>query len=218
MTYTYDDFLRNIVDFNLPIHNSSSLWHMWSEPHRRYHDVLHLQHGFLLAREMVGQYTFDFDEKFILKHVLSAWCLHDAVYVVGSSLNEENSANLVSSYVSDSWIDINAVRKAVLKTKNHTCPNNLVECMVIDIDLWGLGSEYPAYNINKALVKNEYRQQYTEDEWVEGRIKFLNSFLGRNNIFWTPLGFKREAKARDNMQRELDDLLLDKAFGRGNDG
>lgn len=202
MPYTYEQFVDDIEICGVSPYamNTRFVYDMWSQPHRRYHGLSHLEHGLKLAPKVAEQYG----RAVQISKVVSAWVLHDLVYTIGCHLNEVNSADFVQYVAREN--DYTEIRQAVCSTAMHDNPRSLLDCIIIDMDLWGLGADWDTYVKNMWDVKAEYAQQYTEDQWVDGRHKFLAERLSRQNVYWTPLGFKREEQARSNMTAELNSL------------
>ncbi len=73
---------------------------------------------------------------------------------------------------------------------------------MVDCDLAGLTEDWEIYKENTENIWKEYSQIYTEEQFKNGRIKWLQEFLTKPKIFQTQ--FFDEEKARNNLKKELD--------------
>jgi len=86
-------------------------------------------------------------------------------------------------------------------TTHQGSPQTKLEEIICDMDLKELGTD--RYIQNAIEVREEFAS-LSEEEWIEGRIKFLRFMLNKDSIFHTE-GFKEmyESKARENISNEL---------------
>jgi len=169
----------------------------YTEPQRRYHNLSHLE------------YIFEFIEKAGLP--LDRWCidailLHDIVYDPEQSDNEEKSAELADTLLMNSDIysqeDSNLVCQMILDTKSHS-PTIKDSEIVIDCDLAGLAASWDVYSKHTAAIQDEY-SFLGDADFNEGRKKWIQSFLEREQIFYTDYGLDfLEYRARHNLTQEL---------------
>lgn len=164
------------------------------EPHRTYHDIGHPVDLLTIAKK--------FEQELTNEQVLAIW-YHDAIYVTGSSTNEEDSANLFMEHsVHDTDINRNLVRQIILDTKEEI-PNVEESKLVIDLDLSGLGSSREQYAFNGSQIAIE-NAKVTTNQWFINREAWLEKFLGREFIYHTDWGREKfESTARENMEWEL---------------
>jgi len=179
----------------------------YGEPHRRYHVLTHP------AKMLeIGMEHFDLTNE----QVLAIW-YHDAIYVSGATDNEARSAELFENdyfdneeecYLLSNRVEIegNTVKQIILDTKTHV-PSIKESEAVIDLDLMGLGSRFEEYWQNARDVRFEF-QGFGDVEWKEGRAKFLQKMLDREQIFYTEFGKRLESDARKNMSYELNLLKV----------
>lgn len=125
---------------------------------------------------------------------------HDVVYTPGASDNEEKSYELYESirkYKSDE------VKNLIMSTKDHIpVTDTFNEKLIIDLDLYGLGSVWGDYTENGKKIWREYSGFFTWEQFLAGRIKFIDKFLSRDKIYHTGLFPAREGRARRNLMRE----------------
>jgi predicted metal-dependent HD superfamily phosphohydrolase len=168
----------------------------YSEPHRHYHSLEHIAQMLTLGRDQLPT-----DEQ-----IAAIW-FHDAVYDVRRHDNEERSAALAVELLRrDGWPDesVDAVERMVLDTKPHE-PSIEESKLVLDLDLWGLALPWAQFLANGRRIRREY-SWLSDAEHDAGLRGFLERFLARERIYFTPWAAKREAAARRNLSRRLREL------------
>ena len=130
---------------------------------------------------------------------------HDAVYDPTRNDNEERSAELMRKEM-QGRLDkdyILIAEEAILQTK-HTDDNcnSWFHNVIRDLDLRGLGGSKPEYRRNTWQIRHEY-SMFTDEQFLEGRQKFLVYMLGKERIFRTPEFKHLEDNARTNIRYEL---------------
>lgn len=167
----------------------------WSEPHRHYHSETHLRAG-LAALDRLGAGPLE----------RIAFWFHDAVHSNTTPSDEEASADLARRLLVGhrSPSEIDEVRRLVLLTASHRpAADDLPGARVCDADLSPLAAPWEQYVASVAGIRAEL-PRLDDDRWRDGRSAFLEAFLRRDRLFWTPLGRQAwEEAARANMSREL---------------
>jgi predicted metal-dependent HD superfamily phosphohydrolase len=169
----------------------------YSEPHRHYHTVRHLEECFA---------QFDLlkpDAERPGEVELALW-FHDAIYDPRRSDNEERSAQWAFEALSPvSRAAAERVRELVLNTRHAAVPVGSDAKVLVDVDLSILGADEKRFDEYAAQVRKEYA-------WVprplyrRGRRKILEGFLERPTIFSTATFVARyETQARRNLERAL---------------
>lgn len=168
----------------------------YSEPHRRYHTLAHLEHLFAEAAPFEP-----------LSPALD-WALwfHDYVYDPHSARNEEASADVAAAALAEMGADeavIARTRELILATR-HQLPSEVDDetVLLISLDLLILAADAARYDAYTAEIRAEYAHVSDED-FRRGRGAFLRSFLERPQLFPHPAFASREAAARTNLAREL---------------
>ncbi len=169
----------------------------WAEPHRRYHDLEHLD-------EMLGHLD-RFDASDDLVCLLATW-FHDAILDPARSDNEERSALLAIEQLSAvGWAidEIDEVAAIVRATRTHDASAVGREAVVLDADMAILGAEPERYARYLVDVRHEYA--HVDDEaFAKGRRAFVEELLGRPRLFATGRGVELwESAARRNLMSEL---------------
>jgi len=164
----------------------------YSEPHRHYHTLTHIEHLLELLPHA--------DET-----VLAAVWFHDAIY--DGEANEERSAALARKALRALGFPaetIDEVEKMILATKKHS-EHGLSENgrAFLDADLAILGSDAARYQGYVDEVRKEYAH-VPDDAFRTGRDAILRAFLTRPRIYFTDAFFERfEKQARENIEGEL---------------
>lgn len=169
----------------------------WSEPHRRHHDVEHLN-DVLSAVDLLGDGGQAFDRDAV---VLAVW-FHDAVYEIGRDDNEDRSAELARERLAGSPLCDEVVR-LVLLTKTHTVAVGDVNGAVLsDADLSVLASSPHRYERYAQAVRAEYAA-IPDDVFRPARARVLAGLLD-GAMFHTPRGRELwEGRARVNVTAEI---------------
>ncbi len=182
-----------------------SLAGRYCEPHRTYHTLSHVRHVLATVDMLLAQGEPADDPTAIR---LAAW-FHDAVYDPRAGDNEEVSARLAASELTDLGVAparVHAVVDLVLATENHVAatPDQRV---LVDADLAILAADPATYGIYTRAVRVEYAW-LPEADWRAGRLTFLQRMLERERIYVTPaMRLRGEPAARDNLQSERRRLL-----------
>ncbi|MCF6389673.1 metal-dependent phosphohydrolase [Mycobacterium sp. MBM] len=171
----------------------------WSEPHRRYHDVTHLQ-GVLDAVDRLAGSADDPDAV-----RLAAW-YHDAVYA-GAPDDEENSAVLAEADLSALGLPaalVAEVARLVRLTVEHDPePADRNGQVLSDADLAVLALDPEEYRRNSARVREEYRH-VSDADFRAGRARVIAALLAAPALYRTPEGRRLwEDAARRNLASEL---------------
>ncbi len=173
----------------------------YEEPHRYYHNLRHVEH-------CLGQ--LDEFRKQLIKpdEVELALWFHDIIYAPGSKDNEELSAKyadviLARHGFSDSkrW----RIDDLIMHTKHQQFPSERDSDAryLVDIDFSIMGAPEPKFIQTEQQIRKEY-SMYTNEEFRQGRIKFLEGVLARAQIFSTPdFSVKYSEQARINLENAL---------------
>jgi predicted metal-dependent HD superfamily phosphohydrolase len=171
----------------------------YSEKHRHYHTVEHIDH---CLHELDNEVALANEPAEV---ELAIW-FHDAVYNPHRSENEEKSAELACALLQRHRVDAERIARvhAHIMATRHEAPAATPDAqLVVDIDLSILGATEEAYSRFEENVRKEYR-------WVPStifrrkRAEILQSFLERPNIYSTkPFRARYEAQARRNLESVL---------------
>ena len=171
----------------------------YSEPHRKYHTMQHLDECFgHLAR------LAPFAER-PAEVELALW-FHDAIYNTRKKDNEKRSAkwatdSILAAGLSDDLAS--RVHDLIMATVHNAVPEGKDAEVLVDIDLAIIGADQERFNEFEVQVREEY-------SWVPGflfrpaRRQILEEFARRKHIYSTELfRSERESQARKNLARSF---------------
>lgn len=176
---------------------------MYAHPPRAYHNLAHIEQ-LLGVFDSVAMLAEEGDA------VEFAIWMHDCVFFAERPDNESRSADaaaMIAGLLGCSADFTRHVRELIAATQHSTNPGRGDAALVADIDLSILAAPREDYDRYRAAIRTEY--EFADDAMFrEGRAAFLQRMLDREHIFNTAW-FRREHEraARDNLQRELDELL-----------
>lgn len=141
---------------------------------------------------------------------------HD--FIMGVPDGESKSAEAAASVLEKSnnknlKQQTNILKKLILATDHKRDLSNATdeEKLISDLDMAILASEPDEYDKYANDVRKEYKNRnYSDKEYNYGRAKVLKKLLNQKQIFYTPFfNLNYEAKARENIQNELESLNKD---------
>ncbi|MFH8794873.1 hypothetical protein [Streptomyces sp. NPDC017941] len=183
-----------------PTPYADNLLTRWSEPHRRYHTLTHLNNV------LTHLNTLEDHAHTPHRVHLAAW-FHDAVYAPDRSENEERSARLAERALTEAGLPPEATAEVArlvrLTTTHDPADGDRNGEALCDADLAILAAPPDAYAAYAAAVREEYA--FVPDEaFRAGRADVLRQLLALPRLFRTPHGAAHwEAPARENLTTEL---------------
>lgn len=169
----------------------------YSEPHRAYHTLQHLEECFALFDPTSPQHPGE---------VLLALWFHDAIYDPKRDDNEQKSADWGAEVLAAAGAGAEVVERfeaLVMATRHEARPESADARLLVDIDLSILGAERQRFDEYEAQVRKEYAH-VPELFFRMGRSRILKEFLARPSIYSTAAFKQRfEAAARANVERSL---------------
>jgi predicted metal-dependent HD superfamily phosphohydrolase len=175
---------------------------MYAHPPRAYHNLGH-----------IAQVLAVYDTCALLAEhrdaVEFALWMHDCVFFAERPDNESRSADaasMIAGLLGCPGEFTTLVRALIEATKHSVPPARGDASLVADIDLSILAATDAEYDAYRAAIREEF--EFADDAMFRtGRAAFLERMLARDNIFATQW-FRREmeGRARENMERELDEL------------
>ncbi len=175
----------------------------YAEPHRRYHDLAHLDQVLRRVDELAA-HASDIDAV-----RLAAW-FHDAVYDIGAEDNEQRSADLARTVLRELRVGdavVAEVERLVRLTATHDPSDSDADGAVLcDADLAILAADPAGYSSYAEAVREEYAD-VVDPAFASGRAKVLRSLLDRPSLYRTSYAHARwEESARANVAAELERL------------
>jgi predicted metal-dependent HD superfamily phosphohydrolase len=195
------DFFK--VPRNLHCHVFAQLVAAYSEPHRHYHNLDHIDWMLnLLHLDVMYSTPFPNPEWKVLE--LASW-FHDVVYDPRSSENESRSAEVARNSLRELDLStdlIARVSELIMMTKDHQAPPMDFDALLfLDLDLSILASVPKKYEEYARAIRKEYAW-VGDREFYLGRRKVLQVFLERT-VFRTDWFRPKEPDARLNIHREI---------------
>jgi predicted metal-dependent HD superfamily phosphohydrolase len=179
----------------------------YAEPHRRYHDNVHVQAVLRDAAVLAGELRLPAEDRALLTIAAGA---HDVVYDGHPGDDERRSASWARDWLTRAGVGeahVARVAELVLVTMAHSAsPGDLTACALLDADLAVLGADPQAYDRYRLAVREEYAV-LDERAWRVGRTAVMSGLLAREPLYSTGAARRRwEATARANIARELESL------------
>jgi len=174
----------------------------YSEPHRAYHNVEHLNDCFRRFDEVHGLARYPAE-------VLLALWFHDAIYDTRASDNEAESARWAREVVVSSGgspTSASRINDLILATRHDSSSIRGDAALVADIDLTILGAPPERFQVYDRQIRQEYAW-VPEPDFREARLQILEGFLVRPAIYLTgPFRRKYEVQARQNLESAVAEL------------
>lgn len=173
----------------------------YSEPHRRYHTLQHIE----FCLHEVGKHR---PHAVRLTEIRWALLFHDAIYDARRNDNEARSADWACRVMQELQRpddEIARVRNMILATAHAAQAETPDEALLLDIDLSILGGDQTAFDEYDRAIRVEY-EWVPEEAYRAARTNVLQGFLKRDRIFQTAAYRQQEPAARRNIERALEKL------------
>lgn len=169
---------------------------------RYYHTLNHIEYMLVNLDKYFSNLLIPLDK---LKVELGIW-FHDIIYDTSydPGINELLSSMQFQLFGETLLMDEKVINEisVLIKFTTHTkIPETLLQKIICDLDLLGLyGLDYWT---NREKVLTEYTQEFSDEEFLEGRLSFLDWMIAKKHIFHTGLFQKHfEESARNNLNLE----------------
>ena len=181
---------------------SGSAWKVlkqhYNEEHRHYHNFSHIAH-------CLEQHDLAAGEMQAPDEVEMAIWYHDVVYETRARDNEIRSADLFRQHGANGFSTtfLDRVYDLILATIHDHPPQHPDQKFMVDIDLSSFGLPWHEYMRNSNAIRRE-SYDIPEDHFYASMVKFLQTLLGRPQIYLTDFFHSRyEQAARTNIERYL---------------
>ncbi len=178
-----------------------SVFKKYSEKHRAYHNLTHL--------EEIFKY-FDVYQQEIEEPNTMAFSIfyHDVIYNIWKKDNEEKSADFAIDKLQQISLPtdiLHKVHQQIIATKRHESSNTDTKYL-LDFDLAILGQPEHIYKTYTQKIRKEYKL-IPSLIYKKGRIKVLEHFSNKSSIYKTSAFIDfYEQQAKENLQTELNTL------------
>lgn len=174
----------------------------YTSDNRQYHGLPHI----VKLLRLFDEYKFYITNEDVV--YLAIW-FHDAIYSTWRDDNEEKSAFWANAFLKETTMPAESIEKVVKyikATKTHESDNDSDLSIFLDFDLSILGSDATIYDVYTRQIREEFSLM-PSFMYKRGRRKVLKNLLARPHIYHTTV-FRNlmEAKARENIERELKNL------------
>lgn len=181
------------------LHDFEDILARYSEPHRKYHTVRHLEECFVKLAEVrdLAQHPAEVE--------IALW-FHDAIYDTRSNQNEAGSAELARAKVLAVGGGVESaarIAQLIMATRHDAEPDVNDAEVLVDVDLSILGAPSERFDEYEQQVREEY-SWVPESVFRKERRRILQHLLARSSIFNTRLFIDSyEQQARDNIERSI---------------
>ncbi len=171
----------------------------YSEPHRKYHTLEHLD-------ACLGNFALVRDHATHPSEVELALWFHDAIYEIPARGNERQSADWARAALVGAGAAPEVAQRVhalVMVTCHDRLPQTSDEALLLDVDLAILGAPPVLFDVYEAQIGAEYCS-VPEPVRRSRRQRILQGFLDRERIFHSEyFGNRLEAQARNNLVRSI---------------
>lgn len=198
-------FLSLVQTYGTSPTTAQTLWAViydhYTEPHRHYHTLTHLDNLLKILRPMASQ-THNWHA------VLFALYYHDIIYNPAQHNNEQLSAALAVQTLQSIGVHAETIALCeahILATQHHHPAPHPDSDLFTDADLAILGCEWTDYIVYISHIRQEY-DMFTDHDFRAGRLAFTQKLLQQPQIFKTiPFLTRYESAARRYLQRDKQD-------------
>lgn len=181
----------------------------YSEPHRLYHRLPHIQHCLTMLEEVHS----------LLNHAdsvaLAIW-FHDAVYVPGAGDNEQRSTDWFMAMTKDIFENDlrNTVSALIMATLHGSIElTEQDQKFMVDIDLSSFGMPWSVFSRDSVNVRAEL-PELTDQEFFPKQYAFGQRLLQNSRFFQSDYFYQHyETQARKNLHGYLD--LINEKLDKG---
>ena len=167
-----------------------------------YHNKTHTENVVAAVTKIGNHYQLNEHDFFVV--IAAAW-FHDMGYYLGEANGHEQAgANMAAGFLKDNGVDdatIEQVKACIMATQMPQRPNNLLEQIVCDGDLFHLGTDN-FVNLNKQMRKeaeSSKDRDITKKSWRQGTILLLQT-----HHFHTDYGrLLLDQKKQENLEKLL---------------
>lgn len=171
----------------------------YSEPHRAYHNLVHIQECLHLLDAARGFLARPEEAE------LAIW-FHDAIYDTRQSGNEARSAEWAEKVLRENGAPVEAANRVghLIRLTSHQSKQLTGDAAIVsDVDLAILGAEAERFDAYDAAIRQKYIW-VPDDVFRRERGRILAGFLTRPRIYHSPFFYEGlEELARANLRRVL---------------
>lgn len=173
----------------------------YREPHRRYHNLAHI--GEMLANAIDCRRSAT---NWVALEL--AIVFHDVIYDPRHEDNERQSTQFAKTHLEELGIEDTLIIETatlIMATAHEQTSNDVDAQLITDLDLLGFSKSYEEFIAQGERIRQEF-SHVPEKQFRAGQIKILQGFLDRPRIYSSPMFEGREAVARANLTRAINNL------------
>ena len=181
-----------------------------------YHNKLHTENVVAAVTQIGNHYQLSEHDFFVV--TTAAW-FHDMGYYLGEAQgHEEKGATMAAGFLRDAGADeasIQQVKDCIIATQMPQKPNNLLEQIVCDGDLFHLGTD-SFEKLNKQMRREAEERKGKEidkKEWRRGTIALLQSHHYHTDYCRALLNQKKAENLEKLVNKQKEALAADKTTG-----
>jgi predicted metal-dependent HD superfamily phosphohydrolase len=191
----WDDLWPRLSGQLSPTSRFDELVELYSQPHRAYHTLNHIQDCLTQLALVRHLAQFPDEVEFAL------WC-HDVIYDPHAADNEVQSAAWTTRVLREA----NIASDVIERVTTLILPDDPDAALAVDIDLSILGRPAAEFDRYEAAIRQEY-EWVPEMAYRQARLRVLEAFLARPTLYQTEFFRARfEGPARDNLTRTTRNL------------
>lgn len=178
-----------------------------------YHNLEHTESVVNATIEIAEQTNLNEEEKIIVQ--IAAW-FHDVGYKDGCENHENSSKKIAEEFLTKEGLSIDKieqVKKCIDATRMPQSPQNLMQEVLCDADLYHLSNDQFKHQVEK--LRNEWeatdQRSLNEQEWIETNIGFLKEHTYFTNYGKTILE-KRKQKNLKKLKKNQKSAPIDDKY------
>lgn len=183
----------------------------------RFHNGIHVKEVVEAVEKMARYYKLNERDTAVV--ILAAY-FHDVGYCdFGQNGHEQRSAEIATAFFKSKNVDpsiITAIRGCILATKMPQSPNNLLEEIICDADLFHFGSDW--FDVRNKLMRQESQasgKPQDKEDWRRKTIKLMEGHRYHTEYGRQLLDHKKQENIESLRQKEAADKRKNKRPDRG---
>lgn len=173
----------------------------YSADYRKYHNLAHIEQALRWVEMRERTYP---DRRVNYAALKLAVFYHDVVYTIGSTDNEERSAEYAARDMRAMHVPEKHIAQVVMDimdTRHVEVPATHEGKLIVDADLCSLAGSLDGVRHNTINLVAE--SGLPKAQFAKGNIAFLTALMGRESIFRSPHTEREELAARNNIAQMI---------------
>jgi predicted metal-dependent HD superfamily phosphohydrolase len=191
----------------------SALMHKYTEEHRSYHSLFHLNNLLEELQDYCNYISLDDSTK---RELYLTILYHDSVYDIihrlsgekvkpGDNENESIKYFKKHRYLVSNSLSENITQNIVNNIEASKYKKFKSECLFGDFDLAALGASWNKYHKNSERIIEEFSTYFTPQEVFTARLQFLSKLLEVDRIYYSEYFYMNyEIRAKENITKDVE--------------